>query len=63
MRSRRHPLWFLENRDAFVQRFVLAEVLGPPRRWIGRPAPRPAPAPPKEPVNVVDPRKGPPPEL
>ncbi|MFH0899684.1 MAG: hypothetical protein V2A73_03520 [Pseudomonadota bacterium] len=41
------PLWFLGDRDAFVRRLVLAEVLGPPGgrfsargRLPGRPAGR-----------------------
>ena len=26
----RDPLWFVRDREAFVQRFILAEVLAPP---------------------------------
>jgi hypothetical protein len=45
-------MWWLRQRDAFIRRFILAEVLAPPkalrpppRPWPAEPPARPAPAP------------------
>jgi hypothetical protein len=47
----RRPLAFLNDRAAFVRRFVLAEILGPPRGRLLRGPPRPPVPPPASPTS------------